>query len=700
MITLKQLEKKLQKADTKIAGLYLFCNFVSLLLITAYSVMMFSPTVLLVLPKGGDSRKQMTAIFVLALFGCVVFTVYASGLFFRKKAKQLGTLMALGASGRKLLPGLLKEVLLLSSLSSLAGILAGFPFVILLWNSFRLFLTDSAQMELKFDFKCLYLSAAFFVIVVAFSCANAYRYLKRTNIMEVMHEEHRNEPVKELGTWCAPVGILLILAGAILGYFSPYAYEKLFSAFPPAWLNLLYAPVFAGLYLIMLHTVVHGWSSRKKHPYKNLIARSMMKFQGKQTVNNLLVSTVLTSGTAFAIFYIPMMSVGHSMEVNSRPYDYYYYYRADQSVFDEEEISVLAAKYDLTMKDFKTAPYVSLAMDGINMIEDEGQNFHYEHIPFLEEGKFFSETAYEAFTGTEISIAPGKYMAVSNTEETGIYYLNSKAEVLTNMVTGSTLSVSFAGYAHYDLLVDQKGCYVLNDDDYELIAAGISPEWGGNAVVFNMDGKDSYLFAQDFFYTFISFFGPECEYPIYYDRVAKYQSQLNGEVYWGDTDRMTSVSYAEPDTTDFRYYWTYMPKIRILDQTDYLRTFSVFLMMFLFISIICSLASMIISYTRCMTIAFNNRYVFEDLKRLGASPAFLKKEIKGQAGPVFKIPTIVGMTSMYLLYMLLMFANDGKITSSEIGGMAVCLFILILLAGIYYLIYRQTIKSMYRQLEV
>ena len=42
MTTLKQLEKKLQKADTKIAGLYLFCNFISLLLITAYSAMMLS----------------------------------------------------------------------------------------------------------------------------------------------------------------------------------------------------------------------------------------------------------------------------------------------------------------------------------------------------------------------------------------------------------------------------------------------------------------------------------------------------------------------------------------------------------------------------------------------------------------------------------------------------------------------------------
>ena len=59
MMTMNQLENKLRRADRKQAVLYLFCNFVSLLLITAYSAMMFSPTVLLVLPEGGDSRKQM-----------------------------------------------------------------------------------------------------------------------------------------------------------------------------------------------------------------------------------------------------------------------------------------------------------------------------------------------------------------------------------------------------------------------------------------------------------------------------------------------------------------------------------------------------------------------------------------------------------------------------------------------------------------
>ena len=162
MMTMQKLETKLQKADRKQAALYLFCNFLSLMLISAYSAMMFSPTVLNVLPEGGRHRKQMLAIFVLALFGCVIFTIYASCLFFRKKSRQLGIFMSLGASRKKLAPGLFREVLVLSSVSSLAGILAGFPFVWILFNLFRLLIVDSAEMTLSFDFRCLFVSLLFF----------------------------------------------------------------------------------------------------------------------------------------------------------------------------------------------------------------------------------------------------------------------------------------------------------------------------------------------------------------------------------------------------------------------------------------------------------------------------------------------------------------------------------------------------------
>ena len=212
MMTMQKLEKKLQKADRKQAALYLFCNFISLMLITAYAAMMFSPTVQEILPTGGDSRKQMYMIFALALFGCVVFTVYAASLFFRKKSRQIGILMALGASRKRLAPGLFREVLTLGGVSSALGIVAGFPFVWILWNGFRVLVVDTEEMVFRMDYSCLIVSAAFFVLVLGCACVLALVYLRKTNIIDLVQEEHKNEPVREPGRWCGPVGIVLLFA--------------------------------------------------------------------------------------------------------------------------------------------------------------------------------------------------------------------------------------------------------------------------------------------------------------------------------------------------------------------------------------------------------------------------------------------------------------------------------------------------------
>ena len=75
----RHLRRKNWRQYALLAG----CTFFSVLLITAYACMMRSPTVLTILPEGGDSRKQVMMVFVLAVLGCAVFTTYASGLFFR-----------------------------------------------------------------------------------------------------------------------------------------------------------------------------------------------------------------------------------------------------------------------------------------------------------------------------------------------------------------------------------------------------------------------------------------------------------------------------------------------------------------------------------------------------------------------------------------------------------------------------------------
>ncbi len=700
-MTMKELEKKLRRQDYRQAKLYLFCNFVSLMLITAYSIMMLAPTVLDVLPEGGDSRKQMVAIFVMAAVGCVAFTIYATALFFRRKSRQVGILMALGASKRQLAPMLYREVLVLGLLSCACGVAAGFPFVALIWNSFRLLIVDSAEMALHIRMECLKIPLAFLLLVIVLACVTAKSYLKRTDILDTIKEEHRNEPIKELGKWCGPAGIVILLVGAVTGYYAPEVYMNLTQSYGGAWLNLFYVPVFIGLYMMLLHTVVHGWHVRKKTYGKNLVSRSMMKFQGKQTVNNLLVSTVLLAGACFAVFYVPAMATGNFLNVRNRTYDYLYHYRADQEVPGREETEKLASEYSVSLKDWHEAPYLSLGMDGMKYKED-GKRFYYEYEKLKTEGNFFSEEGFRELTGISVTVEPGTYLAVSD-EEGSIYsrQLATDSTILTNMATRETLDVRFADYVCYDLLVVvDTGYYVLNDADYGKIAEGITGEWSGRMAAFNADGEDSYPFADRFFRTLISSFDENCEVPSYYDRVQKISENEKGEVYWGDTEDMEEVSFEKPDSSGFRQFWRYMPKFRVMDQNDFLRTYAVYLMVFIFIFLICLTAACVICYTRCQTIAVSNRYVFDDLRKLGAPPAFLKQEVKRQCRTVIRTPSVIGICMMTLLYMMIMYANDGKIGTSEVIALGVCGVLILLIILLLYIIYRGTVRMLVKELEI
>lgn len=700
VMNMKQMERKLQKADRKQSRLYLFCNFMALMIISAYSALMFSPTVQTVFPEGGDSAKQMYMIFVMTLIGCVVFTIYALGLFFRHKSGQLGILMALGASRRRLAPGLFREVFVLSSTSAFAGIVAGFPFVWIIWQGFRLILVDSSDMILLFDFKCLAVSILFFLLVVGLACMTAWRYLRKTNIMEVIREEHINEPVKELGKWCGSAGMGLIVVGAVLGYGTPALCHEWFQMYPPSWISIFYAPALVGLYMVMLHTVVHGWSSLRKNPYKNIISRSMMKFQGKQTVNNLIVITLLIAGACFGIFYLPANGVSAMLQYANQAYDYFYHYRADQNVPDRAAVEELSRKYQLTLKDWNECDYITLGMGQESIIEEEDSNhYNIEYVVMNEEEKVLSEDAYRALTGQDADVEPGTYMNITNTDETSLF-TNNNAREFTNMVTRKQLDTEFAGYLHNDLLCDRVGCSVLSNEDYALISEGLTDDWRGRFVQFNIDGKDNYQFANEFYKLFVSSFDKSCEHPYYYDRVQKIRENEAGMVYWGDTEDMTAISFEAVDSFNFRIFWVYQPQIRILNQNDYLRSVSVLFMMFLFICIVCMLTALVVCYTRCQTIALNNRYIFDDLKKLGASPEFLSKEVRSQCKNVFKMPTMIGMTAIYLFFIMILYANDGRMLSAEVIALLVCLGILGLLSAIIYAVYRASVRTIKRQLEI
>lgn len=121
-------------------------------------------------------------------------------------------------------------------------------------------------------------------------------------------------------------------------------------------------------------------------------------------------------------------------------------------------------------------------------------------------------------------------------------------------------------------------------------------------------------------------------------------------------------------------------------------------MMFFFVFIVCLTTALVICNTRCRTIALNNRYIFDDLKKLGAPPDFLNREVNKQCSSVFITPALVGMTTMYILFAGIVYGNDGKISSYEVIALGVCLGILILMGAVVYIVYRSTVRTIKRHL--
>lgn len=663
--------------------------------------MMRSPTVLTILPEGGDSRKQVMMVFVLAVLGCAVFTTYASGLFFRQKSREIGTFLALGATRHQLKTELSKELALLSLGSCAAGALLGVPLSWGIWQIFRTMIVDTEEMVLRFDAQAYLFALAFSVFVILMLFLMGWRSIRRTNIIDIVQESHKSEPIRAVPRWYGPVGVLLIALGGFLGYFMHSFFVKVLHWYAPSVVDaLFYLPALIGLYILLLHTVVNGWGGKKKQ-YRDLISTSMMKFQGRQTVRNMLVMTVLLAGAYFASFYAPMMLSSSGTSVASRPYDYLYHYRCDQDMIGQNDVAQLAQKHNVDITTWVTATGSILGTDGMEHIETEssiGVTYTEEYRELLQSATFLPERAYNAITGQKIDLAPGTCANVLDDDGGSSYLSGGDVTHLTNMVTGKTLDVTPAEPLSYTMLL---GCYVLDDRDYEAISAGLTGQWQEDYVLFNVtDVEASFPFAKALFYDIVDHSGPEVEVFDAWDPVARQIAIEETGSYFYDPESLeesgtSSIDYDKPDSTEFRTSWKYMPQFKILDETELVKTMAVFLMLFIFIAIVCFAAVIVISFTRCMTIGMTNARVYDDLRHLGAPRSYLYRSVKGQVSRVFRVPILVGTILIYAFYTLIMYSNGEPmgITPSEASGMITCLGVIAVVSLLLYLVYRLTLKK-------
>ena len=269
------------------------------------------------------------------------------------------------------------------------------------------------------------------------------------------------------------------------------------------------------------------------------------------------------------------------------------------------------------------------------------------------------------------------------------------------MVTGAALDVTY-GTVHYSHTL--SGFTVLNDEDFARISEGLDDSWKETFVQFDTDSPygvdDEYRFSQALWERIVSASAGAGMDSSFYSRAAKTYCDGQGETYWADSDPTSRFSQEDKDTFQFWSLWKYKPFFRVMEQNNLFMNMAILFLTFLFMAVVCYTAALIISYTRSLTVALSNRQVYEDLTRLGAGNEFRFRSVRQQLAKIYSVPTILGMTAIALFFLMILFANDGRISLSEGVGMGACLVIMLILGAIIFLFYQRTLKVVCRMLGI
>ena len=77
-----------------------------------------------------------------------------------------------------------------------------------------------------------------------------------------------------------------------------------------------------------------------------------------------------------------------------------------------------------------------------------------------------------------------------------------------------------------------------------------------------------------------------------WDPVVRDQYLAEEGVYFLDRENcaeygFTVIDYAQRDSSAFRLSWQYMPQFRVMDKADFVKTMAVFLILFVFVAVVC-----------------------------------------------------------------------------------------------------------------
>lgn len=692
-MTINSLFRKLRRQNR---GQYLmlgFCIFLSVLLVSSFSLMYYSPTVQDFLPQGGDTRKMASLLIAATSVGCLLFTRYASGLFFRYRSREYGVFLAMGTPRGHLKPVLFKELLLLLLAGAVPGFLISVPVSMGIWRIFSAFLISTAQMQYRFGFAGLVPGTLFTLALALLLLLSGLRFLKRSNLMDILKSANRTEMVRIIPPWTGRLGIAMIILGFFLATGVPTISAYVFHYMMPPVVNLTYLIALAGLYLFLLSTVAQANAKSKKEKYyKNLVNISMMRFSARAATRNMCVIAILLLCTIFSAFF--GMAYSDTADIGSGPNsrDFAIHHPVDEKQVSREEIYALAREYSMEITDYGEETAANLIISYRHRDIDEHNQYATLSSARAKLALFFSETIYTTLTQREIEVAPGTYKTVIPTGyKASIFDMEDGLYEVSNPGNGFAASLSYAGSVEFDPVyyMSSPYAYVISDSDYQSLTESINSQYLERLVLFDVaDERASYPFAEALLKSYIEHATLLSNHMGLYDYWEAELAAEKGEAY-GYEGRID----LSPDNAMLLNDWKYKPSFTIVTQQNFLQLISVYVMLCLYICIITLATVAIMCYVRGVSAAADNRDLFESLEKLGADRAYRRRILRTQLLHLFLYPTATGCGLGLLFCIFVSFFNDGRFSALEFRTLLLLLGLELVIGEILYLVYRQARKQ-------
>jgi len=694
-MTLLNVLNKLKKYNKGNYKQFSLCFSLSVLLVSALTFFMLSPFVQSRLPSGGDSRKMLYMVYAVAVTGCVLFTIYAAGLFLRFKSREVGILMALGTAKGRLSKTIMKEMLLLIGQLSVVSIFIGGMMAFGFGKLYEYLIQSAEGDGFRLSLPGLAGSVVFVLTVSVMIMGMTARFLKRANLIEILTEERRTEPIKKNvdGKYLV-TGLILIALGILGGLIVPSIISTIFKRVLGSFTYVFYILVLIGLYKIMVYSVaVHKRGKNPQKYYKNLISFGMLKFQGVSVVRNMLISTLLLAGAFFAIFYSATNYIQGATIAASEDNDMSYRYLGDADRLTMQDVKSIAAAYGVEITDYREVEIARLLGSGVareNYDEEGMLTEEYREKDYYK--NFISAGMFSEATGMEVKVEPGTYLYVNRRNNTENYwFLPEDLDMAENTDTGIKKGLIFAGTVEYSSFFYDRGqdgnaSYILNDEDFAELKKGLSNKFQMTQVLFNVsDAGDTYAFSKELYARYCKSVPDSMRVMAAYD---EYREGVDAGYDYG------GLTTLYPKRPEIEVDWKYSPVFVPLLERSFVLTYATLLLIFVFVSVICLVSAGVIGYTRSITVAVKSKRVLMDVKKLGAGQEYLNRILKEQIKKIFVLPTAAATILMFIYYTMILWQNDGVISSNEypmIGfNIAVCLIVVLYQYTLYCSSFRKS----------